>query len=246
MAVGKKGKGGKKKAKVDCMLKKEWYDVVAPGCFKVRHPAKTCANKSHGQKLAENNLKGRVFQVNLADLEGGDENLGYRKVQLRCDHVQGRSVVTNFHGMSLTTDKLRSLVKKWCTLIEAKVQVRTSDGYGLRVFILGFTDRNGKHQQKKNCYAQSHQIRAIRQKMTEVVQAQLKCDLQTATKKLMEEIPSKEIAKACRNIFPLRDVSVRKVKITKLPKFDLTKLMDAHGGELPTSREDVGAQMAEE
>ena len=58
---------------------------------------------------------------------------GYRKVKLCCEDVQGTSVLTNFHGMDLTRDKLCSLIKKWQTLIEAQVDVRTTDGYLLRI-----------------------------------------------------------------------------------------------------------------
>lgn len=54
-------------------------------------------------------------------------------MKLCCEDVQGTSVLTNFHGMDLTRDKLCSLIKKWQTLIEAQVDVRTTDGYLLRI-----------------------------------------------------------------------------------------------------------------
>ena len=38
-------------------------------------------------------------------------------------------------------DKLRSMVRKWQTLIEAHVDVKTTDGFTLRMFCIGFTKK---------------------------------------------------------------------------------------------------------
>jgi small subunit ribosomal protein S3Ae len=43
--------------------------------------------------------------------------------------------------MDITRDKLCQLVKKWHTTIEAFVDVKTQDGYFLRLFCLGFTEK---------------------------------------------------------------------------------------------------------
>lgn len=43
--------------------------------------------------------------------------------------------------MDFTTDKLKSLVKKWQTLIEAYLDVKTTDGYLIRVFTIAFTQK---------------------------------------------------------------------------------------------------------
>ena len=62
--------------------------------------------------------------------------------------------------MNLTTDKLRSMVKKWQTLIEAFADVKTTDGFLLRVFCIGFTQKQtspGSQQIKKTCYAKAQQ-----------------------------------------------------------------------------------------
>ena len=47
-----------------------------------------------------------------------------------------------------------------------------------------------------------------------------------------------EITKKCESIFPLQNVFIRKVKVLKKPKFDLTKLMEMHGD---IGTEDTGA-----
>lgn len=62
--------------------------------------------------------------------------------------------------MDFTTDKLRSLVRKWQTLIEAHCDVQTTDGYRMRLFCIAFTKKR-QNQIKKTCYAQSSQIRMV-------------------------------------------------------------------------------------
>jgi small subunit ribosomal protein S3Ae len=61
---------------------------------------------------ANDYLKGRVLEVSLGDLTK-DEDRAFRKIKLRVDEIQGKNCLTNFHGMDFTSDKLRSLVKKW-------------------------------------------------------------------------------------------------------------------------------------
>merc|ERR1719400_2940839 len=60
------------------------------------------------------------------------------------------------------------MVKKWQTLVEGNVDVKTTDGYMLRVFCIGFT-RKQDQSTKKTCYAQSAQVKNIRKKMTDII-----------------------------------------------------------------------------
>jgi small subunit ribosomal protein S3Ae len=46
-----------------------------------------------------------------------------------------------------------------------------------------------------------------------------------------------EIEKKCQSVFPLQNVYIRKVKMLKKPKFDVSKLMELHGD----NAEDTGA-----
>lgn len=121
-------------------------------------------------------LKGRVLELSLADLNKDDEQ-AYKKIKLRIDEVQGKNCLTSFYGMDFTSDKLRSLVRKWQTLIEAHVDVRTTDGYLLRLFAIGFTKKR-PNQVKKTTYAQSAQVKEIRQKMFEIMTRESQsCDM---------------------------------------------------------------------
>mmetsp|Transcript_27394 Transcript_27394/g.87789 ORF Transcript_27394/g.87789 Transcript_27394/m.87789 type:complete len:179 (-) Transcript_27394:69-605(-) len=148
---------------------------------------------------------------------------------LRIEDVQGRNCLTNFWGMDFTTDKLRSLVRKWQSLIECFVDVKTTDGYQIRMFAIAFTKRR-PNQIRRTTYAQSAQIRQIRKKMTDImVRESVTCDLKELVAKFIPEVIGKEIEKACAGIYPLQNTFIRKVKILKAPKFDITRLMEVHG-----------------
>merc|ERR1712137_1168925 len=180
-----------------------------------------------GTKIASEELKGRVLEVNLADLNN-DEDQASKKIKLCIEEVQGRNCLADFHAMSLTRDKLQSLIRKWHTLIEAHADVKTTDGYLVRLFVIAFTQRR-PDQVKTNCYAQSAQIRKIRKKMVDIMAKEAgTVQLRDLVKKLIPESIGKEIEKQTQGIYPLKDVLVRKVKILKKPKFDITKLMESH------------------
>jgi len=126
-----------------------------------------------------------VFEFSLADLNGGDEAQAFRKIKLVAEDVQGYDVVTHFGGLDMTRDKLCSLIRKWQTLIEAHVDVRTTDGYVLRIFAIAFTKKQTNQAVKSTCYAQAGQVRNIRKKMFEILTEEAtKCDLKELVQKL--------------------------------------------------------------
>jgi len=249
--LGKKGKGAKKSI-ADPFTKKDWYDVKAPSVFTNRQVGKSPVNRTVGTKIASDALKGRVFTVNLADLQK-DEDQSHRNISLVAEDVQGTRILTQFHGMSLTADKYRSLVRKWQSLIEAHVDVKTTDGYVLRLFAIGFTKRR-PNQIRKTSYGKSSQIKTIRKKMVDIMTREATtCELKDLVVKFIPEAIGKAIEKECQGIYPLQNVFVRKVKVLKSPKFDPAKLLELHGeGAAPvaaapatttTTSEDTGAKV---
>merc|ERR550537_1126030 len=141
--------------------------------------------------------------------------------------------------MDLTRDKQCALIKKWTSLIEGFADVKTTDGFIVRLFVIAFTKRR-PDQVSTNCYAQTAQIKQIRKKMTEIIQAEAGTgQLRDLVKKLIPESIGREIEKQCEGIFPLKDTHIRKVKVLKKPKFDITKLMELHG----EGEGDIGTEM---
>ncbi|CAO4369822.1 Protein CBR-RPS-1 [Caenorhabditis briggsae] len=234
MAVGKNNnkmgkKGGKKKA-VDPFSRKEWYDIKAPNMFNTRQVGKTLINRTQGTKIASEGLKGRVFEVSLGDLNNSEAD--FRKFKLIAEDVQGKNVLTNFHAMSMTHDKLCSIVKKWHTLIEANTAVKTTDGYTLRVFVIAFTKKSA-NQVKKTSYTKTSKIRKIRSEMISCIEKEVTgCDLKEVVSKLIPDSIGKDIEKTCSKLYPLQEVYIRKVKIIKRPKIDLGRLHDLHGDSI--------------
>lgn len=235
--ISKNKKGGKKKVG-DTFLRKEWYDLRAPSTFTTRAIGKTCVTKTQGTRLAADGLKLRVYEVNLADLAGGEEEQAYRKILLRCEDVQGKQCLTDFHGMDVTRNHAQSLVRKWQSLIEGSADLRTTDGYTLRVFVVAFTKRQ-RNQVRNNCYAQNSKIKAIRKRMMTVLSDEItKSSLKELVgRKFPHNTIEKEMTRATTSIFPLQNIYIRKVKVVKRPKFDMTKFMELHGD---AASEDAG------
>merc|ERR1712127_218456 len=110
------------------------------------------------------------------------------------------------------------------------------------MFCIAFTRRH-KRQVKTTCYAKNSQQRLIRQKMMEIMVNECqKSTLKDLFKKFLSDSIGKQITKECTKIFPLENVLIRKVKVLKKPKFDLTKLMELYSDK----PEAVKAAAAEE
>jgi len=188
----------------------------------------TPCNKAAGQKIPADSLRGRVFEISLGDLNQNAAEQAWRKVKVQCEEVKGYDCFTNYHGLDITRDKLCTLVKKWHSTIEAFAQAKTNDGYQVRMFSIAFTRRQ-KRQVKATCYAKNSQQKLIRQKMMEIMVTECqKSSLKDLFKNFLSDTIVKQITKECSKVFPLENVMIKKVKVLKKPKFDLTKLMELY------------------
>lgn len=120
------------------------------------------------------------------------------------------------------------MIKKWQTLIQAHVDVRTTDGYLLRFFVIGFTKKS-LNQLKKTCYAKRTQVKKIRRIMRAyIIRKVRQSDLKSVVNELIPDAFAHTIEKKCAKVYPLHDVMVRKVKVLKKPKIDMARLLELH------------------
>ena len=231
MSLGKnkknfsKGRKGAKKKVGERFTKKEWWNIKAPGMFMKRMFTYSPVNQTVGKKLASDSMKGRVFEANLGDL-----NTGYefnKKIKLIVEDADGKSkiAVTNFYGLECTRDYLCSLIRKWHTLIDLFVDCKTSDGFLMRFFVVAFTSKYNYTQKKATCYANRSQVRQMRAIMTKIITRVCKASTlkELVGKVLGNELPEEMIQK-CKHIFPLENVTIRKVKSIKRPRVDMAQL----------------------
>ena len=231
MSLGKnkknfsKGRKGAKKKVGERFTKKEWWNIKAPGMFMKRMFTYSPVNQTVGKKLASESMKGRVFEANLGDL-----NVGYefnKKIKLIVEDADGKSklALTNFYGLECTRDYLCSLIRKWHTLIDLFVDCKTSDGFLMRFFVVAFTSKYNYTQKKATCYANRSQVRQMRAIMTKIITRVCKAStLKDLVGKVLGNELTDEMAQKCKHIFPLENVTIRKVKSIKRPRIDMTQL----------------------
>ena len=193
--------------------------------FMNRSSTKSPVNVSAGKKLSSDNMKGRVYESNLGDLHNINS---YKKIQLIVDDTasgENKTALTNFHGIDTTKDHLCSLIMKWHSLIETFVDVKTTDGFLLRLFPIAFTQRN-KYQLRATTYAQVSQIKQIRKRMREIIAKFVsRHTLKDVVNNLIHETLSKEMTDAAKKIFPIKHCIIRKVKTIKRPRYDSNKII---------------------
>merc|ERR1712099_45944 len=255
MAKGKnkqqsKGKGGRGKQERHAFSKKQWYKIQSPpSVANSVQVGWTPVNKTQGTKLSKDSLINRVCEVSYADIQESTQ-FAYKKVRMQVEEVKGSSLYTSFYGLNIIKEKLYQFLRKRMTLIDVVADIRTQDGYILRVLITTFTARK-QNQAKANTYAKHSQVRAIRKAFVKYIarRASKNTISEFAQNVITDDVSQKLLDKG-KKICPLSHVMVRKIKVLKKSKSDVNKLVSETNakkddGNVGKKGENVAAEQTE-
>ena len=200
MAVTKKAstKAASRKVK-DRWKAKEWYKIYAPRMFNQAQLGETPSADA-------TNLIGRTTEATVHDING-DFSKMHVKLKFRVQDVTGFDAHTVFVGQDLTSDYIRRLTRRKRTKTDHVIDVRTKDGYLIRVKPMSITEKR----------IQSSQETALRTIMDDEM------------RKIGEEKTISEIVKAiidgemahrlgtvCKVIVPIKRVEIRKTEVLEM------------------------------
>lgn len=207
---------------------KQWYTIQAPRMFNAVPVAETLAEEAE-------HLEGRVAEATMQDLTG-DISKMHIKCYFKITGVTGTSCQTRFVGHELTNDYIRRLTRRKHSKIDGVYDVTTKDGFVIRVKPMAITEKR----------AQSQQESQIRHRSQEVVQ-------QVASGKTMAEFVrdlingelSGAIYKACKPIYPLKRVEMRKSEVLKQPTGEVEELLVFNQPREPAPAPEAAPEPAE-
>lgn len=186
--------------KLDGWKSKEWFNIEAPVYLNRSIVGTTMAG-------APSLLVGRNVETTVGELTN-DMTKNNTKVILRISNVVGDIATTDLMGHELTTDYIRSIVKRQTSRIDANVEVKTKDGYVIRVKPTCFTIKR----------ARSSQIKAIRELMIEIVKRRAaETDFENFMQEAILGRLSAAIYRQAKFIYPLRRVEIRKTQVEVMP-----------------------------
>jgi small subunit ribosomal protein S3Ae len=186
--------------KLDSWKSKEWYNIEAPSYLSRAIVGNTLAGDP-------SLLMGRIVETTVGELTN-DITKNNTKVILKVNNVVGDTATTSLIGHELTTDYIRSIVKRQTSRIDANVEVKTKDGVRIRVKPTCFTIKR----------ARSSQIKAIREVMVGIVAKRAtETDFETFMEEAILGRLSASIYRQAKFIYPLRRVEIRKTEVEFMP-----------------------------
>lgn len=180
----------------DTWKEKTWYKITSPKAFGENEIGATPSRDP------EFLLKRRV-EATMRELTG-DFSKQYVKLKFQVSDVAGTTANTKFIGHQVTTDYVRSMIRRGTSRIDAPVIVETNDGNKMKVHVLAITTRRAKSSQQKF--------------MRETIQELVKnLAAEKSFNELIEGVVTGKIASEvyhkAKKIYPLKRVEIIKTKV---------------------------------
>ncbi|MFO7792010.1 MAG: 30S ribosomal protein S3ae [Candidatus Saliniplasma sp.] len=179
---------------------KSWYRIVAPDMFDGAIVGETPAAEPE-------ELLGRTASISMQDLTG-DFSKVHIKAEFKVNGVRGGECVTRFIGHDMTSDYIRRLTRRRRSKIDSVFDMRTKEGYQVRIKILSVTDKRINSSIKQSLRKKMEEI------LTEVVP---KSTLPELVSKMIFSNLAKKVKKETKEIYPLKRVEIRKSEVRSVP-----------------------------
>ena len=180
----------------DTWKDKQWYKIVTPKEFGDADIGTTPARDS-------SMLLKRTVESSMRELSG-DFSKQYIKLFFQIKDVAGETANTDFVGHQVTSDYVRSMIRRGTSRIDAITPVTTQDNKKMKVHVLAITIKRAKSSQQK----------FFRETMERIV-------IETATERsfrdLVEDIVTGKLASTIyhetKKIYPLKRVEIVKTRV---------------------------------
>ncbi len=180
---------------------KVWYTIIAPETF---------SSKELGVTPADDPKKvvGRIAETTLYDMTGNFKKM-HVKLYFRINRIQGTNAYTRFIGHDMTADYIRRMIRRRRSRIDIIFDVKTSDGYMMRVKVLCVPDRRIKSSIESEIRKEI--IRILSEKARGMVFSEY-------VKYLLSDGSIREISSAVKLIYPVRRIEIRKSEVLHFPE----------------------------
>lgn len=178
---------------------KEWYKLYAPKMFNQVLLGETPSSDPA-------NLLNRGVDATVHDLTG-DFSKMHVLLKFKVSEVRGFDAHTVFVGQDLTSDYIRRLTRRKRTKTDHVIDVRTKDGYLLRIKPMSITEKR----------IQSSQETAVRTLMTEELNRMgAEMALSDMVKSIITGEMAKRLSTVSKVIVPIKRVEIRRTEVLEM------------------------------
>ncbi len=180
----------------DTWKEKVWYEILAPQDFEEASLGTSPAREPEM-------LVGRKIETSMRELTG-DFSRQYIKLFFEVDHVSGEVAHTVFKGHKVTTDYVRSMIRRGTSRIDTITDATTKDGKKLNVHMLAITLKRAKASQQ----------RFIRETMHDkIIELAAEKTLDELVKDIISGKFASTIYHEAKKIYPLKKVETIKTRV---------------------------------